>query len=209
MIKTFVGGLQLPVNPLEEVSFSYGANNQRFEIVAIGDVTRIGSRGLIKVEIKSLFTDGDYPFVLKSGMSAERYVSRMKSMFNAESPVRFIITGDGVNINLRCSLENFKYTKPFGEVEDYYYTLSLMEYRPYSAKRIVVKPNANPKQPAPSRPEDNKAPGSHTVVAGDCLWALAQKYYGDGSRYKEIWEANKSICSNPNLIYPGQVFVIP
>lgn len=138
MIKTYIGGMQLPVNPLEEVSFSLSSNNQRFEIVAIGEVTKIGSRGLIKADIKSLFTDGDYPFVVASKMSAEQYVKKVKGMFDAGQPVRFIIIGDGVNINMRCSLESFKYTKPFGEVEDYYYSLSLMEYRSYSAKRIVV-----------------------------------------------------------------------
>ncbi len=213
MIKTFVGGIQLPVNPLEEVSFSYSANNQRFEIVSIGEVTKIGSRGLIKAEIKSLFTDGDYPFIVKSGissgMSAERYVSRVKSMFNARSPVRFIITGDGVDINLRCSLESFKYTKPFGEVNDYYYTLSLMEYRSYSAKRIVVNPAQTQSPNASKRSEDNQKPKTHTAVAGDTLWGLAQKYYGDGSQYTKIWEANKHLNPSPNHIYVGQTFVIP
>lgn len=209
MIKTFIGGLQLPVNPLEEVSFSYGAGNQRFEIVAIGDVTRIGSRGLVKIEIKSLFTDGDYPFVIRTGMSSERYVSRVKAMFDAESPVRLIITGDSVNINLLCSLESFKYTKPFGEIEDYYYTISLMEYRPHSAKRIIVKPKKKPKSAGKTRAEDNKKPKTHTAVSGDTLWFLAIKYYGDGSQYMKIWEANRHLNPTPNHIYIGQTFVIP
>lgn len=210
MIKTFVGGMQLPVNPLEEIVFSYSANNQRFEIVAIGEVTKIGSRGLIKADIKSLFTDGDYPFVIAGAMSAEGYKNMMESMFDARSPVRFIVTGDGVDINMNCSLESFKCSKPFGEVEDYYYSLSMMEYRPYSAKRIVVKPAAKTQAPkAPVREENNPAPKSHTAIAGDTLWGLAQKYYGDGSMYTKIWEANKSLNPSPNHIYVGQTFVIP
>lgn len=210
MIKTFIGGLQLPVNPLEELALSYSANNQRFEIVAVGDVTKIGSRGLVKADIKSLFTDIDYPFTIKTGMSAERYVGRVKAMFDAKAPVRFILTGDGVDINMLCSLESFKYSKAFGEAQEYYYTLSIMEYRPYSAKRIVVKPAAKAPAPkAPTRPEDNPPPKSHTAVAGDTLWGLAQKYYGDGSQYTKIWEANKSLNPSPNHIYVGQTFIIP
>ncbi len=51
--------------------------------------------------------------------------------------------------------------------------------------------------------------GTHTVVRGDTLWGIAQKYLGSGSRYTEIFEANRDKIKNPNLIYPGQVFTIP
>ena len=48
------------------------------------------------------------------------------------------------------------------------------------------------------------------MKSGDTLWAIAKKFLGNGSRYTEIYEANKAIIgSNPNLIYPGQVFTIP
>ena len=49
---------------------------------------------------------------------------------------------------------------------------------------------------------------SHVVKSGDTLWALAKFYYGDGSKYSLISSANSDI-TNPNLIYPGQVLVIP
>lgn len=210
MISTFVGGLRLPVNPLEEVAFSVKANNQRYEIVAIGEVTAIGSRGLIKVDIKSLFTDRSYPFIFGGGLPAEQCVSRINGMLNARSPVRFIITGDGVDINMLCSIESFTYKMPFGEVGEYYYSLSLTEYRPYSAKRIerkAVAKAAAPKKPV--RPENNPTPKTHTAVSGDTLWGLAKKYYGDGAQYTKIWEANKSLNPSPNHIYVGQKFVIP
>ena len=49
----------------------------------------------------------------------------------------------------------------------------------------------------------------HTVVSGDTLWAISHKVYGDGSRYPEIFEANKPMLTNPDLIYPGQKIRIP
>ena len=49
----------------------------------------------------------------------------------------------------------------------------------------------------------------HTVAPGDTLWAVAEKVYGDGSRYPEIFEANKPMLSDPDLIYPGQVLRCP
>lgn len=211
MIKTYLGKTQLPVNPLEDVTFSIKANNERFEIVAIGDVTKIGSRGLISVSLKSIFTDGDYPFmVVSSPLSADQYIRRIRSLLNAESSTRFIMTGDGVDINMRVSIEDFQYEISFGEAGEYYYSLSLMEYRSHSARRIVIPKNTTQaKKEAPKREDQKSTPTKHTAVAGDTLWALAAKYYGDGSQYMKIYNANKSLNPSPNHIYVGQVFVIP
>ena len=49
----------------------------------------------------------------------------------------------------------------------------------------------------------------HAVVSGDTLSAIAQKYYGDASKYPVIFEANRPMLSNPDEIYPGQVLRIP
>jgi LysM repeat protein len=50
---------------------------------------------------------------------------------------------------------------------------------------------------------------THTVVKGDCLWNLAQTYYGSPWDWRRIWDANRSLVSDPNLIFPGQVLTIP
>jgi nucleoid-associated protein YgaU len=50
---------------------------------------------------------------------------------------------------------------------------------------------------------------TYTVVKGDNLWDLAIKYYGDGLRYADIFSANASQIRDPNLIYIGQIFVVP
>ncbi len=49
----------------------------------------------------------------------------------------------------------------------------------------------------------------HVVVSGDTLSKIAKTYYGDAMRYPEIFEANKPMLSDPDLIYPGQVLRIP
>lgn len=49
----------------------------------------------------------------------------------------------------------------------------------------------------------------HTVVKGDTLSAIAKKYYGDASKYPEIFEANKPMLKDPDKIYPGQSLRIP
>lgn len=48
-----------------------------------------------------------------------------------------------------------------------------------------------------------------TIVRGDNLWNIARGALGSGERYTVIYEANRNLIRDPNLIYPGQVFVIP
>ena len=49
-----------------------------------------------------------------------------------------------------------------------------------------------------------------TIVArGDNLWRISRISYGRGIRYPIIFEANRDQIRHPDLIYPGQVFVLP
>ena len=53
-------------------------------------------------------------------------------------------------------------------------------------------------------------PPSYTVRGGDCLSKLAQQFYGDMFKWPVLYEANRAVIgSNPDLIKPGQVFVVP
>lgn len=47
------------------------------------------------------------------------------------------------------------------------------------------------------------------VARGDSLWRISRRVYGSGIRYTVIYEANAEQIRNPNLIFPGQVFVLP
>ena len=49
----------------------------------------------------------------------------------------------------------------------------------------------------------------YVVKSGDTLWGIATETYGDGNRHPEIFEANKPMLKDPDLIYPGQVLRIP
>ena len=49
----------------------------------------------------------------------------------------------------------------------------------------------------------------HTVEKGDSLSKIAKEMYGDPMKYPVIFEANKPMLKDPDLIYPGQVLRIP
>lgn len=51
--------------------------------------------------------------------------------------------------------------------------------------------------------------GTATVKRGDNLWRISQQTYGEGLRYTVIHDANKDQIRDPDLIFPGQIFVLP
>lgn len=67
---------------------------------------------------------------------------------------------------------------------------------------------ATKETPAPA-PEPVAAERFYEVVAGDTLGKIAQRYYGKASAYPKIFEANRDILDNPDLIKPGQKLRIP
>ena len=110
-------------------------------------------------------------------------------------------------------IESFEYEERSGELGDLYYTIKLYEWKDISPKKIVLpkkkKKPAKTKEPVRAGKPEKKSK-TYTVKKGDCLWNIAKKFYGRGSDYTKIYNANKgTIGKNPNLIYPGQVFTIP
>lgn len=49
----------------------------------------------------------------------------------------------------------------------------------------------------------------YTIVKGDTLSGIAKRYYGDAMKYPAIFEANREVIKDPDLIYPGQKIRIP
>ncbi|MGY4651078.1 LysM peptidoglycan-binding domain-containing protein [Mycobacterium sp. URHB0021] len=85
------------------------------------------------------------------------------------------------------------------------------EVVPAAVEEVASAPEAEapaPRAPAaPPPPPPPPAPRTYTVVSGDTLWAISERFYGDGSKYQAI--ADASGISNPDLIHPGQVLTIP
>jgi LysM repeat protein len=76
---------------------------------------------------------------------------------------------------------------------------------PAPATRVPAEAGPVPAEAPPVSAE----PTIHVVVAGDTLGALARRYYGKASLYMKIFEANRDILKDPNLIKVGQRLRIP
>jgi nucleoid-associated protein YgaU len=62
---------------------------------------------------------------------------------------------------------------------------------------------------APPATEAEQHVSFYEIQKGDTLWAIAKSHYGDGNRYDQIFEANREVIKDPDLIFPGQKIRIP
>lgn len=78
---------------------------------------------------------------------------------------------------------------------------------PAPTDTTVTAPDSPASEVAAATPQP--AAISITVQPGFTLWGIASQQFGDGVLYVQVYEANKDKIRDPDLIYPGQVFVIP
>jgi nucleoid-associated protein YgaU len=78
-------------------------------------------------------------------------------------------------------------------------------------ERRAAHPEVTPPQPAQPTAEQPTAPAPRVYVVqqGDSLSQIAKNVYGDASRWREIYEANKDGIKDPKIIRPGQELRIP
>lgn len=49
----------------------------------------------------------------------------------------------------------------------------------------------------------------YIIKSGDTVSAIAKQFYGDANKYPKIFEANREVIKDANLIFPGQKIRIP
>jgi nucleoid-associated protein YgaU len=73
-----------------------------------------------------------------------------------------------------------------------------------------VRSGGSSTAPAEAQPTGTTGLGkTYVVVKGDSLSKIAKREYGDASKWQTIYEANKDLIKDPDLIYPGQELKVP
>ena len=67
---------------------------------------------------------------------------------------------------------------------------------------LQVKPQA-------AAPKAEPEYSFYTIVKGDSLSKIAKKYYGNANEWNKLFEANREVIQDADLIYPGQVIRVP
>lgn len=202
--------LQLPVNPSSfEVISPYGI--EIIEVNNLGEVTIPKNRGLQEFRFESFLPKKYDPAycVHNKIIPPNEFVSIIEKWRDNEKPVRFIVTT--ANINILVLIPEFTYwPSPPGSPGEIQFSISLKEYRVPVIKKLTTSSKLSAKSQRP--PKQESKPKIYVVKKGDSLWKIAQNsnIYGDGSKWRQIYEANKKLIGkNPNGIKPGMKLVIP
>lgn len=219
----YLGKVLCPVPP-EKLQLKINSENKTMTLINEGEVNILKRAGLTDVEFELLFPNVKYPFaVYKKGFKAAKYyLQKLEELKVKQKPFQFIVTrtlpkGKMLfDTNMKVSLEDYKIEENVKEGFDVTVSIKLKQYVDYGTKTCKVEfEDMKPKIDVQDTREttDSPAPSanqSYTVVKGDCLWNIAKRFYGNGSLYTVIYNANQSVVGgNPNLIYPGQVLTIP
>lgn len=193
---------RLPVPPREFLinkSYSHAA----MLVEQQGEIGVIGNRKLANISITTLLPLFKYNFCSYTDFKEPyKYIEMFERWFQLKKPIRFYITK--TNIDIDCLVEEFIYGERDGS-GDVEISLKLKEYIPAGgARRSVEAPSKEvKKEETPKKVEERV----YVVKKGDCLSYIAKREYGKASRWREIYEKNKSVIgADPDLIYPGQVF---
>jgi LysM repeat protein len=212
----------LPITP-SKIEMKIKNQNKTINLINDGEVNILKSAGLTEIGFEIIIPQVRYPFaVYPNGFkNANYFLDKFENMKTSKLPFQFIcsrVSPSGkllFDTNMKVSMEDYKIIEDAKEGLDLIVTVNLKQYKSYGTKtvNIVLNPSTSTKPTAvvsSSRPAQS-APkvSTYKVVKGDCLWNIAKKYLGKGSRYIEIYNLNKDKIKNPRLIYPGQVLTLP
>lgn len=205
--------LLLPVTP-GEYSLDEGNEMEIVRATEKGDLNIAGHKKLKNIRFEGLFTTYEYPFLNKVTYPVSHamdYINLLKKWVDSKTIIRFIIANEGVTrVNEEFYVENINYSEDNKSNGDINYIIDLREYRPMNTPKVDTKSVAMVQNESRIQGATKKKANTYTVISGDYLIKIARKVYGDGNKWRKIYDANKSVIGkNPNLIYPGQVYTIP
>ena len=219
--KMYLDGVLMPITP-SKVKVKINNQNETLTLINGEEINTLKAAGLSDVSFDLLLPQVPYPFTNGGAQPADYYLSLLERLKTAKEPFQWILNREKPNgsrlfyTNLTVGMEDYQITDDAEEGFDITVTVSLKQYRHYGTKTVTIQPAPTPatKPTAtvePPKRETSQAPkqSTYTVKSGDCLWNIAKKYLGDGSRYNEIYNLNKDKIKNPNLIYAGQVLTLP
>lgn len=220
----YLNKIRLPVAP-SKVTTEIKDKNKIINLINEGETIIPKTPGLTTISFDCLLPNIQYPFAHydKGFKRAGYFLEKLKKFKLSKKPLTLKITRELsenqylFNSNMKVFLSSYTIVEEEGidvkvslkfikYVEPIKYKVKNRSKKKKSKNKIKLKKTREISNNAPTPKTKNKI---HVVKKGDCLWKLAKKYYGDGSKYTIIYKANKDKITNPNLIKDGWRLVIP
>lgn len=234
MYDIYLDKVLLPVAP-SKIKTSIKNKNKTIELINEGEVNVLKDAGLTELSFGVLLPNQRYPFAkyVNGFKNAAYYLGILEEYKKSKKPIQLIIsrTLPSGNVlfytNMKVSLEKYDIEDDVGEGFDTVVTMSFLQYREYGTKTTDI--SAYVRKTKSTNSKTNRSAGNgantsgkkYTIVSGDTLWNIAKKKLGNGTRWKEIYNANKSVIesaakargkassSNGHWIWPGTTITIP
>lgn len=238
----FIGDLELPYAP-SKLKVTIGSNNKTVSLINGNEINLLKNPKLTEIAFEVELPRGRQYAFANTLISSKTYTDYFEKLMVNRTPTKLVITrpnpflrgasGVGGTIKdfestvMTVSLEGYTMEENAGNAYDVTVSLKFKQYVEYgTVKKTVINTNTNtntndkqPTVPVVTKPAtENK---KYIVKKGDCLWNISRKFYGNGNKWKTIYNANKTIIektakkygkkssSNGHWIYPGTELTIP
>lgn len=224
-VKNDTEGFRLPVNP-EIVNVKNEGSGETFKIAKLGAVNVPKDVELKEFDLVGFFPAQAYHFLETDFKEPTFYIEKLEKWMNDREPVRYIYVDGSFSINELVTIESFPYDETYGTA-DVNFTLSLKKYVPFGPKKLKVakpKPATTPspvavaavakkpeavKKKAPAPQNKKVVPQTYSLVRGDSLWKVAQKYTGNGNNFSELAKLNNIKPSQYRKLQIGLKLKLP
>lgn len=197
--------LTFQINP-ESINKDIPSSSVNTDVVGLGEIAIPVTPKLASITISSFFWQQYNSFPVKF------YINWIKNWQLSKKPAKLITTILPYTMQVVC--ESFDYESRAGEESDFYFNLSLKEYRPYGAQMLGIAqaktllqklaglldetPPVLINVPLPIRVSNNapKYTSPYIVMQGDTLSSITKKITGTTEKWKELYNENKTILAN-------------
>lgn len=224
---------RIPVNP-ETIKISVNGKTTASDIEKLGTVIHKGLRDVITVSWSSFFPSSyssSYCACKKGEFKKPAKMHKwILKLMEAKDPLHLVVSGGVMGLNIYAVITKYTAQEDGGDPGTINYSIEMKEYRSVTIKQYSKtsdsktgnnKSKKKKKETSKKRVSNKQTPKTYTIKNGDCLWNIAKKYYGNGSQYTKLLNANRSVldaaakkhgsgsCNNGNLIYAGTTITIP
>jgi len=218
--------LELPYAP-SELKVTIGSNNQTVELINGSEINILKNPKLTEIEFDIELPRGRQYSFANTLRSPIKYTDFFEQLMLKKKPTKLVIvrtppngrvgnTANGfASSSWMVSLEGYDLKESAENAFDITVSLKFKEYISYGTVKKITA-NSVPKVTKPAG--ESKA---YVVKSGDCLWCIAKKFYGDSTKWKIIYNANKTVIENTakkygrsssskgHWIYPDTKLTIP
>lgn len=209
--------IRIPWLPEKVIYTSGGAIFATYSILNKGDVAVPTGSGLAGASWDSTFPGygrNDNSMQRGTWKDPSTYHNILEDWKANGTPLNLLVVGYPINLDVLVEDYDGDFTGAFGDID---YSVKFKEDRDLTITSTTVAKSSQSTETKRSTVETT----SYTIVKGDCLWSISQRFLGAGSKWRTIYEANKEIIEstakkygrkssdNGWWIYPGVTIQIP